>query len=157
MRLDQLLVGRGLCESREKAQRAIMAGDVTVGGHVVDKAGTKIADDAEVAGKTADRYGGRGGHKREAAVRAFAIDPAGATCLDIGASTGGFTDCLLQHGAAKVWAVDVGHNQLAWRVRQDTRVEVIEGLNARNLNEIAFPVKFDLAAVDVSFISLTKI
>jgi 23S rRNA (cytidine1920-2'-O)/16S rRNA (cytidine1409-2'-O)-methyltransferase len=157
LRLDQLLVARGLCESREKAQRAIMAGEVTVAGHVVDKAGTKVADDANVAVKAADRYVGRGGHKLEAALRGFGLDPTGATCLDIGASTGGFTDCLLQHGAAKVWAIDVGHDQLAWRIRNDPRVVVREGLNARYLSREDVPDSLDLIVIDVSFISLTLI
>ena len=157
LRLDQLLVARGLCESREKAQRAIMAGEVTVGEQVVDKAGTKIADDAVVVVKAADRYVGRGGHKLEAALREFAIDPAGAVCLDIGASTGGFTDCLLQHGAAKVWAIDVGHDQLAWRIRSDPRVVVREGLNARYLEAEQVPDPLDLIVIDVAFISLTLI
>jgi 23S rRNA (cytidine1920-2'-O)/16S rRNA (cytidine1409-2'-O)-methyltransferase len=157
LRLDQLLVARGLCESREKAQRAIMAGDVTVAGHRVDKAGTQVAEDAEVAVKAADRYVGRGGHKLEAALRTFALDPTGWTCLDIGASTGGFTDCLLQHGAAKVWAIDVGHDQLAWRIRNDARVVVREGLNARYLDAEAVPDPLDLIVIDVSFISLNLI
>ena len=156
-RIDQLLVARGLCESREKAQRAIMAGEVTVGGRVVDKPGTQIAVDAEVAVKAADRYVGRGGHKLDGALREFAIDPAGATCLDIGASTGGFTDCLLQHGAAKVWAIDVGHDQLAWRIRSDPRVVVREGLNARYLSDEDVPDPLDLIVIDVAFISLTLI
>ena len=156
-RLDQLLVTRGLCESREKAQRAIMAGEVTVDGQVVDKAGTKIDDDAGIAVKEPDRYVGRGGHKLEAALREFAIDPAGATCLDIGASTGGFTDCLLQHGAAKVWAIDVGHDQLAWRIRSDPRVVVREGLNARYLGAEDVPDPLDLIVIDVAFISLSLI
>ena len=157
LRLDQLLVARGLCESREKAQRAIMAGDVTVAGQRVDKAGTQIAEDAEVAVKAADRYVGRGGHKLEAALKAFSLDPTGWTCLDIGASTGGFTDCLLQHGAAKVWAIDVGHDQLAWRIRNDSRVVVREGLNARYLDVEAVPDPLDLIVIDVSFISLNLI
>jgi 23S rRNA (cytidine1920-2'-O)/16S rRNA (cytidine1409-2'-O)-methyltransferase len=156
-RLDLLLVARGFFESREKAQRAIMAGEVSVAGQRVDKAGSKVSDDAEIAVKTADRYVGRGGHKLEAALRAFSIDPAGWTCLDIGASTGGFTDCLLQHGAAKVWAIDVGHDQIAWKIRSDPRVEVREGMNARYLttDDIADPI--DLIVADVSFISLSLI
>src|SRR5438270_952780 len=157
LRLDQLLVARGLFESREKAQRAIMAGEVTVDERIVDKAGTRVAEDAAVAVKSAERYVGRGGFKLEAALAQFAVDPRGATCLDIGASTGGFTDCLLQHGAARVWAVDVGHNQIVWRLRQDPRVTIVEGVNARNLTSDLFPVLFELATIDVSFISLTKI
>jgi 23S rRNA (cytidine1920-2'-O)/16S rRNA (cytidine1409-2'-O)-methyltransferase len=156
-RLDHLLVARGLCESREKAQRAIMAGEVTIGGHVVDKAGTKVAEDADVAVKAPDKYVGRGGFKLEAALDTFGVDPTGLTCLDIGASTGGFTDCLLQRGAAKVWAIDVGHDQLAWKIRSDPRVVVREGLNARYLgaDDIADPI--DIIVIDVAFISLSLI
>ncbi len=157
MRLDQLLVARGLCESREKAQRAIMAGEVTVGDRVIDKAGTKVADDAAIAVKAPPRYVGRGGFKLEAALAAFAIDPSGKCCLDIGASTGGFTDCLLQHGAAKVWAIDVGHSQLDWKIRSDPRVVVREKLNARNLTRADIPDSIDVCVIDVSFISLTLI
>ena len=156
-RLDQLLVARGLYESREKAQRAIMAGEVKVGGHVMDKAGTKVGDDALVEVKEPERYVGRGGFKMEAALREFHLDPTGWTCLDVGASTGGFTDCLLQHGAARVWAIDVGHDQLAWRIRSDPRVEVREGLNARYLSGDDIPERFELIVIDVSFISLTLI
>jgi 23S rRNA (cytidine1920-2'-O)/16S rRNA (cytidine1409-2'-O)-methyltransferase len=156
-RLDQLLVARGFYESREKAQRAIMAGEVKIGGHVVDKAGTKVAEDAQVEVKEPERYVGRGGFKMEAALREFHLDPAGWVCLDIGASTGGFTDCLLQHRAAKVWAIDVGHDQLAWRIRNDPRVEVREGLNARYLTGDEIPELFELIVIDVSFISLTLI
>ena len=157
LRLDQLLVARGLCESREKAQRAIMAGEVLVAGQMVDKAGTKIADDAEVSIKAPERYVGRGGYKLEGALKHFHLDPSGWVCLDIGASTGGFTDCLLQHGAAKVWAIDVGHDQLAWKIRSDPRVEVREGMNARYLSEDEVPDPLDAIVIDVSFISLTLI
>ncbi len=157
MRLDQLLVARGLCESREKAQRAIMAGDVMVGDRVIDKAGTKVAEDAEIVVKAPPRYVGRGGLKLEAALAAFAIDPAEKCCLDIGASTGGFTDCLLQHGAKKVWAIDVGHSQLDWKIRSDPRVVVREKLNARHLTRADIPDPIDLCVIDVSFISLTLI
>lgn len=156
-RLDQLLVARGLCESREKAQRAIMAGEVTVGERVVDKPGAQVADDAPVAVKAAERYVGRGGLKLEAALREFAIDVRGTVCLDIGASTGGFTDCLLQHGAAKVYAIDVGHSQLDWKIRSDPRVIVREKLNARYLSRDDIPDKLALCVIDVSFISLTLI
>ena len=156
-RLDQLLVARGLCESREKAQRAIMAGDVTVGENRVDKPGTKVADDAILSVKPPPRYVGRGGFKIEAALAAFAIDPTDKCCLDIGASTGGFTDCLLQHGAAKVWAIDVGHSQLDWKIRRDPRVVVREKLNARHLTRADIPDPIDLCVIDVSFISLTLI
>lgn len=157
LRLDQLIVARGLCESREKAQRVIMAGEVTVGGHTVDKADAKFTEDADIVVKAADRYVGRGGHKLEGALKAFGIDPTGWTCLDIGASTGGFTDCMLQHGAAKVWAIDVGHDQLAWKIRSDPRVVVREGLNARYLSSDEVPELMDLIVIDVSFISLNLI
>ena len=157
IRLDQLLVARGLCESREKAQRAIMAGDVLVAGHRVDKAGTPVADDAELIVKAVDRYVSRGGHKLEGALQAFTVDPSDWMCLDVGASTGGFTDCLLQHGARQVWAIDVGHDQMAWKIRSDSRVVVREGLNARYLEDFEGPYDFDLIVIDVSFISLTLI
>ena len=156
-RLDLLLVGRGLFESREKAQRAIMAGEVMVGEQVIDKAGTKVAEDAGVTVKAAERYVGRGGLKLEGALQAFGIQPEGMVCLDIGASTGGFTDCLLQHGAAKVYAIDVGHSQLAWKIRSDPRVVVREHLNARHLTADDIPEPIDLCVIDVSFISLTLI
>src|SRR5581483_3824504 len=156
-RLDQLLVARGLFESREKAQRAIMAGEVRVGDHTADKPGTKIAEDAEIFVKSASRYVSRGGLKLEAALAQFGIDPTGATCLDIGASTGGFTDCLLQHGAAKVFAIDVGHSQLDWKIRSDPRVVVREKLNARHLTRADIPDPISLCVIDVSFISLTLI
>ncbi len=156
-RLDQLLVARGLFESREKAQRAIMTGEVTVGERIVDKAGTRVAADAIIAVKAGERYVGRGGLKLEAALAHFAIDPRGATCLDIGASTGGFTDCLLQHGAAKVWAIDVGHSQLDWKIRSDPRVVVREKLNARHLSRDDISDPIDLCVIDVSFISLSLI
>jgi len=157
-RVDRILVERGLVESRTRAQALILAGQVLVGEQRVDKPGQLIDPAAEIRikGDTL-RYVGRGGLKLEAALREFKIDPGGKNCLDIGASTGGFTDCLLQHGAARVWAIDVGHNQLAWRLRKDPRVVVFEGLNARNLNPEQFTVRFDLASIDVSFISLTKI
>jgi 23S rRNA (cytidine1920-2'-O)/16S rRNA (cytidine1409-2'-O)-methyltransferase len=157
LRLDQLLVARGLFESREKAQRAIMAGDVTVGERVMDKAGTKVADDAVIAVKEPPRFVGRGGFKLEAALAHFGVDPTGATCLDIGASTGGFTDCLLQHGAAKVWAIDVGHSQLDWKIRSDPRVVVREKLNARHLTRADIPDPISICVIDVSFISLSLI
>lgn len=157
-RIDKLMVERGLVESRTRAQALILAGKVIVREQRIDKPGQLIETDAEIRIKgEAMRYAGRGGLKLEAALHGFLIDPGGKNCIDIGASTGGFTDCLLQHGAARVWAVDVGHNQLAWRLRQDPRVIVIEGLNARDLRPERFPVRFDLATIDVSFISLTKI
>ena len=157
-RVDKVLVERGLVESRTRAQALILAGQVLVRDQRVDKPGQLVDPDAEIRikGETL-RYAGRGGLKLEAALREFNIDPDAKNCLDVGASTGGFTDCLLQHGAARVWAIDVGHNQLVWRLRQDSRVVVLEGVNARNLDPGQFPVRFDLASIDVSFISLTKI
>jgi len=157
-RLDKILVGRGLAESRTRAQALILAGQVLVHEQRVDKPGQLIDSEEEIRikGET-PRYASRGGLKLEAALSEFNIDPNGKTAIDIGASTGGFTDCLLQHGAARVWAVDVGHNQLVWRLRQDPRVVVLENVNARNLDPDLFPVRFDLATVDVSFISLSKI
>ena len=156
-RLDLALVARGLCPSREKAQRAIMAGEVTVEERVIDKPGTRISADAAIVLKAAARYVGRGGLKLEAALAHFHIDPTGATCLDIGASTGGFTDCLLQHGAAKVHAIDVGHSQLDWKIRSDPRVVVREKLNARHLTRADVPDEIAICVIDVSFISLTLI
>jgi len=156
-RLDTLLVERGFFETREKAQRAIMAGNVRVGEKPADKPGLKVAGDAEVSVRHLSRYVGRGGFKLEAALKAFALDPTGCVALDVGASTGGFTDCLLQHGAAKVYAVDVGHSQLAWKIRSDPRVVVHEKVNARFLGRETVPEPVDLCVIDVSFISLTLI
>ncbi|HXU09423.1 MAG TPA: TlyA family RNA methyltransferase [Blastocatellia bacterium] len=157
-RIDKAMVERGLVESRAKAQALILAGQVLVREQRIDKPGQLIESGAEIRikGETL-RYVGRGGLKLEAALRDFEINPDGKLCLDVGASTGGFTDCLLQHGAASVWAIDVGHNQLVWRLRQDPRVVVIEGQNARYLEADQFASLFDLATIDVSFISLTKI
>jgi len=157
-RIDKAMVERGLVESRAKAQALILAGQVLVREQRIDKPGQLIDSGAEIRikGETL-RYVGRGGLKLEAALREFEINPEGKLCLDVGASTGGFTDCLLQHGAASVWAIDVGHNQLVWRLRQDPRVVVIEGQNARYLAPDQFQSLFDLATIDVSFISLTKI
>ena len=160
-RIDKLLVERGLAESRTKAQAMVMAGVVLVNEQRVEKPSEQFASDTQIRIKHADdptsRYVGRGGLKLEAALTAFQIDVHGAVCLDVGASTGGFTDCLLQNGAAKVFAIDVGHNQIDWRLRNEPRVEVREGVNARYLKPEDFPVTFDLAVIDVSFISVTKI
>jgi 23S rRNA (cytidine1920-2'-O)/16S rRNA (cytidine1409-2'-O)-methyltransferase len=156
-RLDVLLVERGLFESRERAQRAIMAGLVCLDGHRADKAGTRVEEDAQIGVKAGERYVGRGGLKMEGALQAFALHPKGWTCLDVGASTGGFTDCLLQHGASKVYAVDVGHAQLDWKIRSDARVVVLEKVNCRYLSEREVPESVDLLVADVSFISLTMI
>jgi len=156
-RLDVLLVQRGLTPSREKAQRVIMAGAVFSGGTRLTKASQKVLVEAPLEVRASDRYVGRGGHKLEAALTAFSIDPCGWTCLDVGASTGGFTDCLLQHGAVRVYALDVGHGQLAWKMREDPRVVVMEHCNARHLQREDLPEKVRLAVVDVSFISLTLV
>lgn len=160
-RIDKLLVERGLAESRTKAQALVMAGVVLVGEQRVSKPSDQFPIDALVRVKYADdpasRYVGRGALKLAAALREFQLNVHEAVCLDVGASTGGFTDCLLQNGAAKVFAVDVGHNQIDWRLRNDPRVEVREGVNARYLQPEDFPAKFDLVVIDVSFISATKV
>jgi 23S rRNA (cytidine1920-2'-O)/16S rRNA (cytidine1409-2'-O)-methyltransferase len=155
LRLDRLLVLRGLAPTREKAQAMILAGLVTVSGRRADKAGAPVEEDAEVAvSGPAHPYVSRGGVKLAAALDAFSLDPAGRVCLDVGASTGGFTDCLLQRGAARVYAVDVGHGQLDARLRADPRVVVRERVNARALSRDDVPEAVALAALDVSFISL---
>lgn len=159
-RIDKLLFERRLAESRSKAQALVMSGVVLVDEKRAEKASDKFPPESviRIKGETAaSRYVGRGGLKLEAALREFSIDPTGFTCLDIGASTGGFTDCLLQHGAAKAIAVDAGTNQLAWKLREDPRVEVREKTNARNLKPGDFDLPFDLIVIDVSFISVTKI
>jgi 23S rRNA (cytidine1920-2'-O)/16S rRNA (cytidine1409-2'-O)-methyltransferase len=154
-RIDKLLVERGLAESREKARALILAGQVLVDEQRVDKAGQTVDTAAEIRIKgSVLRYVGRGGLKLEAALDAFGVDPAGQWWIDVGASTGGFTDCLLQRGARRVTAIDVGHNQLDYRIRTDPRVEVREGVNARHLAPADFATAFDGAVVDVSFISL---
>ncbi|MBN1557163.1 MAG: TlyA family RNA methyltransferase [Lentisphaerae bacterium] len=156
-RLDVLLVERGLAESRERAQRLIGAGAVTVEGAPAPKAGHRVPADVRIEVKAPPRFVGRGGDKLEAAFEAFGLDVAGRVCVDVGASTGGFTDCLLQHGAARVYAVDVGRGQLHWRLRNDPRVTVMEKVNARLLPPDAFPDRPDFAVLDVSFIALTKV
>jgi 23S rRNA (cytidine1920-2'-O)/16S rRNA (cytidine1409-2'-O)-methyltransferase len=158
-RIDKILVDRGLADSRTKAQALVMAGVVLVGEQRVNKPSEKFPNTANVRVKDSveSRFVGRGGVKLEAALREFVIDVEGLVCLDVGASTGGFTDCLLQHGARRVVAVDVGHNQIDWRLRRDPRVEVREGINARYLAPEDFAKKFDLVTIDVAFISATKI
>jgi len=160
-RIDKLLVQRGLADSRAKAQAMIMSGIVLVNEQRVEKPSDTIPGDAAIRIKGADdatsRYVGRGGLKLETALREFQIDVANLNCLDVGASTGGFTDCLLQHGAQHVVSVDVGHNQIDWRLRTDPRVDVREGINARYLKPGDFDAEFDLIVMDVSFISATKI
>ena len=159
-RLDVALVERGLCDSREKAQRAIMAAQVRVNGQPARKPSDAVRDSDALAVDGGDKFVSRGGHKLEHALQHFALDVRGVTAIDLGASTGGFTDCLLQHGAARVFAVDVGHGQLAWKLRQDPRVLVMEKTNARELTPAGFPPPFapaDLVVIDCSFISLRKI
>jgi len=160
-RIDKLLVERGLADSRTKAQAMVMAGVVLVDEQRVEKPSHQFDTNSAIRIKGGDdptsRYVGRGGLKLEAALREFQIDVNGLNCLDVGASTGGFTDCLLQHGARKVFAIDVGHNQIDWRLRNDPRVEVREGVNARYLMRADFVETFDLATIDVAFISATMI
>ncbi len=157
-RLDELVVDRGLAPDRARAQALILAGKITVAGQVVTKAGMAIASDAELALREGDHpYVSRGALKLVAGLDAFAIDPAGAICLDVGASTGGFTDLLLRRGAARVYAIDVGYGQLAWSLRQDPRVVVLERTNVRELEPTRIPEPCDLAVIDVSFISLVAV
>jgi 23S rRNA (cytidine1920-2'-O)/16S rRNA (cytidine1409-2'-O)-methyltransferase len=154
-RLDRVLVERGLVSSREEGRRRILAGQVLVEGRVLTKAGSWIAADAEVRLKPGpQRYVSRGGLKLERALSAFGVEVAGKIALDVGASTGGFTDCLLAHGARRVYAVDVGYGQLDWKLRNDPRVLVLERRNVRYLAPDELPTPPDLAVIDVSFISL---
>jgi 23S rRNA (cytidine1920-2'-O)/16S rRNA (cytidine1409-2'-O)-methyltransferase len=158
IRLDQLVVERGLAPSRERARALILAGQVLVGGTAVTKAGTAVDHEAAVELLGPDHpYVGRGGLKLAHALEAFAIPVSGRECLDIGASTGGFTDVLLQRGAARVVALDVGHGQIDWMLRNDPRVVVIERFNARRLTPADLPAPVDLVVIDVSFISLRQI
>lgn len=160
VRIDKLLVDQGFADSRTQAQALVMAGVVLVDEKRVEKSSEKFPDPVviRIKGKPEEsKYVGRGGIKLEAALRAFGVDPSGWRCIDIGSSTGGFTDCLLKHGAARVIAIDVGTNQLDWNLRNDPRVEVHEKTNARGLLPGQFDSAFDLAVMDVSFISVTKI
>lgn len=156
-RLDQALFLRGLSASREQARRMVLAGEVRVNGHMVDKPATKVGEDAELTVRERPRFVSRGGLKLEGALEAFRIEVTGLVALDIGSSTGGFTDCLLQRGAARVHAFDVGTNQMAWKLRQDTRVHLREQFNARRLTagDVGEPV--DILVIDVSFISLLHV
>ena len=159
-RLDQVLVERGLCDSREKAKRAVMAGSVRINGNVARKPSDAVKPQDELTLDMPERFVSRGGHKLEHALDHFGLSVSGLTAVDLGASTGGFTDCLLQRGVAKVYAVDVGQGQLAWKLRQDPRVVVMEKINARHLRIAEFPQPFlpaDLVVIDCSFISLRKI
>jgi 23S rRNA (cytidine1920-2'-O)/16S rRNA (cytidine1409-2'-O)-methyltransferase len=158
VRLDQLLVERGLFASREQARRAVMAGTVEVAGRRVDKPGTAVALDSALAVLAPkEPFVSRAGRKLAHALDHFGVDPSGRICLDVGASTGGFTDCLLQRGAARVYAVDVGYGQLDLRLRNDPRVVVMERINARHLAPDALPEPCGLITIDVSFISLLKV
>ena len=159
-RLDQSLVERGLCESRERAKRSILAGQVRINSQTARKASDSVAPGDHLSLDVPEKFVSRGGHKLEHALNEFHTGVAGLNALDLGASTGGFTDCLLQHGAARVHAVDVGQGQLAWKLRTDSRVVVMEKTNARNLTLAHMPdgyVPADLAVIDCSFISLKKI
>ncbi len=152
IRLDRLLVERGLADTRSLAQRLVMAGQVRVNGQLEIKASRQFTADDEISVDHGPRYVSRGGLKLEAAIKAFPVKVQAAVCADVGASTGGFTDCLLQHGAARVYAIDVGHGQLDWSLRQDERVIVKERTNARYLESLPEPI--DLVTVDAAFISL---
>ena len=156
-RLDRLLLTRGLADSREKAQALIMAGEVLVDGRKADKPGQTFASSSNIEVLARPRFVGRGGLKLQGALEHFKISAAGKVCLDVGASTGGFTDCLLQNGALRVHAVDVGHGQFDWKLRNDPRVVVYEGVNARHLTLDQIGETVDLAVCDVSFISATLI
>ena len=150
-------MGRGLFDSREQARRAVMAGIVEVGGRRVDKPGTAVDEEAELTVREREPFVSRGGRKLAAALDHFGIEVEGAVCLDVGASTGGFTDCLLQRGARRVYAIDVGYGQLDHRLRQDSRVVVMERVNARYLGEDDVAERCDIIVVDMSFISLAKV
>ena len=156
-RLDQALVERGLCDSREKAKRFVLAGQVRINGQPAKKPSDNIKPADEIVLDAADKFVSRGGHKLEHALAHFQLNVTGLTAIDLGASTGGFTDCLLQRGVKKVFAVDVGQGQLAWKLRQDKRVVVMEKTNARFLKPDNFPTSADLVVIDCSFISLKKI
>lgn len=156
-RIDVILAERGLFESRERARAAILAGEVRVAGQVVTKAGEQVAEDVEVEVAETQRYVSRGGTKLAGALDTFSLDVDGMRAVDVGASTGGFTDCLLQRGAESVAAIDVGYGQLAWQLRQDPRVRVFERTNIRSVDPAAIGAPFDLAVVDVSFIGVLKV
>ena len=159
LRLDKLLVERGLCESRARAQALILAGEVVVGEHAVDKPGTLVDAESNIRlkGEATNPYVSRGGLKLQAALDGFPVAVTNTVCMDVGASTGGFTDCLLQRGAARVYAIDVGYGQLAWKIANDARVVVLDRQNIRELSPTQIPERIDLAVADCSFISLTKV
>lgn len=156
-RIDVILAERGLFESRERARAAIMAGEVRIGDHIVTKAGEQVAEDVDVVIAETQRYVSRGGTKLAGALDGFSLDVTGLRAVDVGASTGGFTDCLLQRGAESVSAIDVGYGQLAWQLRQDARVRVFERTNIRTVDPAHVGAPFDLAVVDVSFIGALKV
>jgi 23S rRNA (cytidine1920-2'-O)/16S rRNA (cytidine1409-2'-O)-methyltransferase len=159
-RLDEALVERQLCDSREKAKRAVLAGHVRINDRRAEKASQRVKETDSLSIDQPERFVSRGGYKLEHALEAFDLNVEGAVALDLGASTGGFTDCLLQRGAAHVYAVDVGHGQLAWKLRQDPRVTVMEKTNARELTKDKLPAGFsaaDIVVIDCSFISLQKL
>jgi len=155
VRVDQLVVDRGLANSREKARALILAGDVLIDGQKSDKPGRSVPNDSQVSVTARLPYVSRGGVKLAAALEHFCVNVHDRVCLDVGSSTGGFTDCLLQRGASRVWAIDVGHGQLDWKLRNDPRVVLREGVNARYLATENIPEEFDLAVCDASFISAT--
>ncbi len=157
LRLDQMLVDRHLAESREKAQRYIRAGQVRVNGQVHSKPGKTYAGDVEITLDSGDKYVSRGGDKLDGAMQEWPVELKGRVCIDVGSSTGGFTDCMLQNGARQVYAVDVGTGQLHWKLRNDERVVVMEQTNARELQPRQFDPPPEFVSVDVSFISLTKV
>lgn len=157
VRLDELLLRTGLCPDLQHARRVIGAGEVRVNGQCADKAGTLFDEDTLPELKDKCPYVSRGGYKLAGGLTAFSLDPSGFICADIGASSGGFTDCLLQHGAKKVYAVDVAYGQLDWKLRQDRRVVVIERFNARHISDEQIPEPIDLAVLDAAFISLTRL
>jgi 23S rRNA (cytidine1920-2'-O)/16S rRNA (cytidine1409-2'-O)-methyltransferase len=157
LRLDQVLVQRALYPSREQAQRAVMAGEVRVGEQIAQKPSLLVDANAMIATAATPRFVGRGGFKLEGALDFFEIDVRDQIAVDIGASTGGFTDCLLQRGARKVYAIDVGHGQLAWKIRNDPRVTVFEKTNARTMSPALIGEPVNICVIDVSFISLTLI
>ncbi|MEJ2056673.1 MAG: TlyA family RNA methyltransferase [Desulfofustis sp.] len=157
IRIDQLLVESGRCSSRKDAAGLIMSGSVLIDDVVVDKAGTLVSPRADIRIKNQPPFVSRAGHKLQAGLNHFNIDPSGSVCADIGASTGGFTDCLLQAGAKRVYAVDVAYGILDWKIRSDSRVITLERVNARNLSRSHIGEQIDLCVIDTSFISLTRV
>ncbi|HID03742.1 MAG TPA: TlyA family RNA methyltransferase [Desulfobacterales bacterium] len=157
IRLDELIVRSGICRDLQQAQRIIGAGEVSIDGRCVDKAGALYPEDALPKVKSKCPYVSRGGYKLKGGLDKFAFDPSGMVCVDVGASSGGFTDCLLQHAASKVYAVDVAYGMLDWKLRQNPNVIVIERFNARNISKKQIPEPIDLAVIDAAFISLTKL